>query len=105
MTANIIVHGTKPWIEIPHYWQVRLVADPSIDYDVELRFAFDDRFPHLALIATQDALETENLEHAFCVSPELMKDLSLHVFRDLPSDMTDNQILELASGVLGISAT
>lgn len=105
MTANIIVHSAKPRTEIPHYWQVRLVADPSIDYDVELRFAFDDRFPHLALIVTKDALETENLEHAFCVSPELMKDLSLHVFPDLPGDMTDDKIFEVVSGTLGISAT
>jgi hypothetical protein len=33
-----------------------------------------------------------------------MKDLSLHVFPDLPGNMTDEEIFEVASGKLGISA-
>lgn len=105
MTANVIVQKKRPWSEIPHYWQVRLAVEPSLDLDGTLRFAFDPRFPSLALVVTEDALESSTLEEAFQVTPELMEDLALHIFPDLQGDMTDDEIFELASSKLGISAT
>ncbi len=104
MTANFLVHKTKPWSEVLHHWQVRIITGFTLLHSVTPRVEFDSRFPTLALVVTEEPLEEEEIEHAFRNSPEEMEHLALHIFPELPEGVPMNRIFDAASEVLGIPA-
>ena len=100
MTANVLLHKTNRWSNVLHHWQVRLVTEFTLN-PVQ-KVALDPRFPNLALVMTEAPLDDENIEHAFRNSPEEMDHLVVHIFPDVPGDMSESEIFELAAEELGI---
>lgn len=105
MTANFLLHKTKPWGEVTPHWQDRIVKRIALLDLHEPRVEFDHRFPTLALVMTQEPITDKEIGYAFRNFPEELENITLHTFPGLSESASIKKIFEVASTVLFITAT
>ena len=105
MTANFLFHKTKPWSEVQHHWQDRIVKRIALLDLHEPRVEFNHRFPTLALVMTPEPITNKEIGYAFRNSHEELESISLHTFPGLSENTSIEKVFEMVSTVLFITTT
>ncbi len=105
MTANFLLHETKLWSDVRRDWQDRIVKRITLMDLHEPRVEFDQRFPTLALVMTQEPITEKDIGYAFRNSPEELENIALHTFPGLSENTSIEKVFEAASTVFFVTAT